>query len=353
MTIIHIINSIAGGGAEQMVYKLCLKSKNQHTTKVISLSGSKTLEEKFKKAGISVEYLNINSFKNLSFLSGFNKLKELIKENNGDMVFHCHQYYAGLLGMFYKMFVSPRTPIIFTLHTNKLDVVRRRFILFIMKMLRKKDIIFSKSSTKWYLKNNAIIPNGVEFDKSSSINIKTYEEEKVFQFLFLGRLNEAKNPLFLVTLVERLVSINYSNFQINIVGEGDLSTPLLEEIKLKNLESYFVFHGYHEKVDPFLNQSHCLILPSIREGMPMVILEAAASLVPIISTPVGSIPDFLNDKNGKVSTLDTFHNAMAEVISDYKKAANKAHTLLNEVKAQFDIDVVYQQHLELYKSAVK
>ena len=347
MTIVHLITGLGAGGAEQMVLELGIASKKASIkTIVISVTDVDLNETKFKTAGIEYHFLGINASKDLN--SGFKKLKTILKDQN-IIVMHCHMFHACMLGVIFKSFYKS-IPIVFTMHTNSVKQINRRLLLFLTKPLRVTDVIFSVNSKKWYLKNSVVIQNGVDFKK---FRIEQKRESKLsqpFEFLFLGRLYEPKNPLFLVELVKKLKLANIENFVISIVGDGPLRESLEIEIKNSNLESHFILHGFNYNVVPFLQQSNCLILPSLWEGMPVSIIEAAAAHLPIISTPVGSVPDFLNNSNAYVKDSSEFHLAMIDVFNNYSNALSKANDLYNQMSTLFDIDTVFKQHLNVYKS---
>ena len=356
MTIIHITNTLGGGGAEQMVLQLAKRSTTQYKTLVIVLcapGASNVLDNLFKENAIEYHYLNINSFRSKSLLKGLKKLHSLIK-SLPSVTFHCHQFHGVWLGMLYKIRYK-KIPIVFTLHTNKVKSISRRILLSFSKPLRFYDIIFSENAKKWYLKNNAIIPNGIDFKSFSKTPEKQYipASNTDFNFLFLGRLSTPKNPLFLVTLAKALLEKNKLNFKIHIVGEGVLKKDLLELISNENLEDVFVFHGFQKDIQPYLSQAHCMILPSIREGLPLVIIEAAAAKLPILSTPVGSIPDYLNATNGYLSTLEAFPETANKIILNYSDAQERAQKLYDDVKHIFSLEDVYNTHLNLYTSSIK
>ena len=354
MTIVHILSSFSGGGAENMVLQLAKQSNQNVKTVVISISQVNTItnaasiEDKFIQENIEVHCLDITSFKNASLKRGLKKLNAITKTLEHP-VFHCHMFHSVLLATFLNIAYT-RVPVVFTLHTNKLESISRRWLLFLTKSFRKKDIIFSINSKKWYLKNSKVIPNGVDFEYFSQNITLQQEVSKPFVFLFLGRLHTPKNPLYMVTAAKLLIDNNITEFVIHVVGGGDMEEELKEHIDKNNVSKHFKLLGFHNNVKPFLAEANCLMLPSIREGMPIVILEAAAAKLPIIATPVGSIPDFLNNSNAYLSNLDVFHESMIDVILNYENTKPKADKLYDEVKSAFDINSVYNEHLKLYKS---
>ena len=111
-----------------------------------------------------------------------------------------------------------------------------------------------------------------------------------------------------------------------------LKEDLEEAIQMHKLSKYIQLKGFQNKVSKFLSEADCLIIPSLWEGMPVSIIEAGASKLPVISTPVGSIPDFLNDSNAYVSNLKNFHSSMISVLINYDDAKNRGEALYKLVK---------------------
>ncbi|WP_299274653.1 glycosyltransferase [uncultured Psychroserpens sp.] len=355
MTIIHISSSLGGGGAEQMVLQLAKCSTSVIKTIVISISDDNTLEPKFKEHQIEYHFLNVTSFKNSSLKRGLQKLHRIIKDQDKP-IFHCHQYHSAILGTLYRLFYK-KIPIVFTLHSSTIEIYNRKLMLFVTKGFRKKDIVFSENAKQWYLKNNVVIPNGVDFNELSITSSRQSEIDHPFRFLYLGRLSDEKNPLYMVTAAKKLIEVGLKNFVFDVVGEGKLKAQLLKLIEIetadhKDFERHFNLLGFRSDIKPYLQTANTLILPSKWEGMPMVIIEAAAAKLPIISTPVGSIPDFLNNDNAYVSDLSMFHQSMIDCIQNYDKALQKTQQLYDELKSSYNIDAVYQAHLNLYKSVL-
>lgn len=332
-----------------MVLRLAKLSQDNIRTIVFSISSINTLEPKFKEAGIEYYFLGINSFRNKTIIDGLKKFHEIVK-NYPDAVFHCHQHHSAFLAILYRIFYFKKVPFAFTLHTNKIDSIPRRIFLFITSPFRTADIIFSESGSKWYLKNSNIIANGVDFSDFNPNPNREFRKGQIFSFLYLGRLSEEKNPFHMIEVAKELLANNVNDFVIDIVGEGGLKNQLESMIESNNLQKHVIMHGFRNDVQKVIHDSHCMVIPSFREGLPVVLVEAAASLLPIISTPIGSIPDFINETNGYLSSHADFAKTMMQVMQDYPAALKKAKKLSSDAKSTFDINNVYMKHLGLYKS---
>ncbi|WCO03098.1 glycosyltransferase [Psychroserpens ponticola] len=353
MVIIHLSSTLGGGGAEQMVLQLAKQSNANIKTIVISLSDTNIgLESRFQDHNIEYHLLGVNSFRNSTLISGLKKLKKIIDAED-EVVLHSHMYHGFLLGLIYKLCYK-NIPIVFTLHSSAIENFGRKLMLHLTKPFRKQDIVFSNNAKMWYLKKNSeVIPNGVNFDELAPAKKRVFNSNDVFIFLYLGRLNTEKNPLQMVSAAQQLLKHNINNFVINFVGGGIMHDELVDSIESNNLSKHFNILGFQNDIKPFLAEAHCLVLPSLWEGMPVVLIEAAAAKLPIVSTPVGSIPDFLNDSNAYVTELDTFHKSMIDVYEDYDLALQKSAKLYTEIESQFKIENVFAKHLSVYQKSLK
>ena len=83
-----------------------------------------------------------------------------------------------------------------------------------------------------------------------------------------------------------------------------MEDKLLAAIRDYRLENFVRFEGFvsGEKKIELLNWANVFVLPSFNEGLPISILEAMSYRMPIISTPVGGIPEVVDERNGKLVT---------------------------------------------------
>ncbi|MBR9913754.1 MAG: glycosyltransferase family 4 protein [Algicola sp.] len=347
MTIVHVNIGLGGGGAEHMILEMAKKSQ-QDTIKTIifAITDNRQIEFKFAENNLEYHFLGINSPK--QFFKGIKTLKRKLAGYD-DVVMHCHMFHALIVGLTYSLFYK-KTPIVFTLHNILVEEFYRRIVLYLTKPFRKADINFSSRASKWYLRNTKVIANGVDFDKFKLDKERQYNVNETFKFLYLGRIEEQKNPLILTALATKLLAHGHDNFEILVAGEGDMRLQLEQQITKHHLEKHIKLLGFQKDVKQLLMNAHCMIMPSLWEGLPISLIEASATKLPIITTPVGSIPDFFNTTNAYVADCDTFHKEMISVLTDYQQALAKAEKLYIDNKTIFDINSVYQQHLELYRA---
>ena len=158
-------------------------------------------------------------------------------------------------------------------------------------------------SEVYQLRSLPIILNGClhptitdEYD-SVKKEIDSYKKNsKTKIFLTIARFSEQKNLKLLVGSFNELLVLN-SNVILLIIGDGD------QKIKseLFNLSGSHIFYlGNKSNVADYFSHSDVFCLSSKWEGLPITILEAFSFGLPVISTPVGGIPELINHKGNWV-----------------------------------------------------
>jgi len=341
--ILQLITGLNVGGAEKVVFDLALElNKHDFENFVIGISDKDFLVNDFNKANINVKILGVRkSF--YSFIKGLFYLKNFIKRENIKII-HAHMTHALIMAICVKLLL-PKVKIVFTSHSFNVGSILRETIIILLKPFRSIDIIFSVKMRKAIYKDNAVvIPNGINVNHYN-MNVS---KNKTFTFLSIGRIETVKNHVFLVDAAEKLQS--EFKFEIHIVGEGILKEELIKIIKKRKLDHIFKFLGYRSDINLICNQSNAFVLPSLWEGMPISLLEAGASSLPIISTPVGSIPELINESNGYLAELDVFVETMRAVYYDYSNAILKGKALQIIIKDNYDLSSVAEKHIEIYNS---
>ncbi|KUJ63728.1 hypothetical protein AR687_00640 [Flavobacteriaceae bacterium CRH] len=340
--ILQLITGLDVGGAEKVVFDLSRSLKDLgHEVFVIGISDKDNLKYLFEEENINVSILNVlKTFS--SFLRGCKELFVFIKEKDIRII-HVHMAHALIMALMVKIF-RPKLKIVFTSHNFNIGSKTRELIVNFSKHFRDADIIFSASMWKNIYKKNAyVIPNGIDVSKYET-NVKKNE---IFTFLCIGRIEPVKNHKFLVDIAVRLEK--EFDFEIHIVGEGFLKQELIDYIVEKNVKSKFKLLGYRKDINIICNRSHVFILPSLWEGLPISLLEAAASGIPVISTAVGSIPELIDENSGYLTDLDFLYDKMKLTYYNYNEALKKAGLLKRKIKEKYSLTFVVDEHIRVYK----
>lgn len=352
MNVAHVIIGLTMGGAEKIVVDLCAKSVKDKKVRMFVVSITEDMDRKPDLESLNIPLLCLRVKKSVnSVLNGIRQLRQYLIEKEIDVI-HAHMTHAYFISMFSSF--GTNIPIVFTGHNTNLGSKWREFFLYTTKSFRKFDIIFEKDQIRYFHKKNfrsVTIPNGILInqilEKQHDLN-----KFKIFTFINIGNLEHQKNQLFLINTANILKS-DKVNFQILIIGEGSKKEILNQKIKQSNLGNFVKLLGKRTDVPELLGRSHCFILPSHWEGMPLTILEAGVSGIPVIATPVGNIPQILNKDRGYISSLNNFAQAMKYVMDQYPLALEKADNLKRFVTTHFSMDHVYNKHIELYQKVIK
>ncbi len=204
-----------------------------------------------------------------------------------------------------------------------------------------------------------VIPNGVDYARLSALTRQPQQNPVIG---FVGRVVSIKDVKTFIRAV-RVVANVIKNVEVWIMGpteeEEDYYEECVQLVKNFNLESTIQFTGnvnlmeYYPKID-------VLVLTSISEGQPLVILEAQCLEIPVVATDVGSCRDLLegmaDDKHlghgGIVTGLaDPEESGMA--ILSILKSPEKAKTLgeagRERMKQFYDLPILYQKYHALYE----
>lgn len=142
-----------------------------------------------------------------------------------------------------------------------------------------------------------VVPNPVVLPSEEELQRR--EQSPLLRLLFLGLLDSQKGIYDLLDVLEREKSCFRGRVVLNVGGNGDTSV-FERRVLEKGLSDLVTFHGWvsGEKKKQLLLDSDVFVLPSYVEGLPMAILEAMAHGLAILSTPVGGIPEVVDESSG-------------------------------------------------------
>lgn len=144
-------------------------------------------------------------------------------------------------------------------------------------------------------------------------------EEKKKLIIFAGTIHENKAPDLLLKAWAKLKS-RYPDWHLSFMGSGDirLYEEMAEELGIRDSTEFTGYIGGEEKYRRFHDAS-ILCMCSYVEGFPMVVLEAWAHSVSVITTPVGGLPDVIEE--GK--------NCLTFPFGDYNNLSEQLETLID------------------------
>ena len=110
-----------------------------------------------------------------------------------------------------------------------------------------------------------------------------------------GRFSAEKGHRLLIEAMRQLKLQGRSNVTLDIYGDGPELPALTAQISAGDLESQVIMRGYCKELQPLYGRYDLFVLPSLSEGLPNVLLEAAAAGLPMVATAVGGVPALFAD----------------------------------------------------------
>ncbi len=181
-----------------------------------------------------------------------------------------------------------------------------------------------------------VIHNGI-----AAIPRARRRDSAVTTIITVGRLSREKGQLRLLHAVRDLHIDRSLDFRLLIVGDGPDENTLRKYTARWRLEKLVQFVGYQRDTNPYYEQADLFVLPSLSEGMPNVLLEAAAHGVPIVSSNVGGVPEmFVHGEEAVLVNVEAdtqLADAIADCLSDPVCTRRMADSARRRVMSQFSI----------------
>ena len=144
---------------------------------------------------------------------------------------------------------------------------------------------------------------GIDINKFNYRKRELKDKNKKIKILFCGRFIEKKGLIYALKAVKLIIG-QYPNLEFRVIGDGELRPDIEAFIKEQNLEKHVTLLGYklYHVFAQELQKAHILLQPSVTAqngdsegGSPVVLLEAQASGLPVISTCHADIPEVVLD----------------------------------------------------------
>ena len=291
--ILHIVTSMNMGGLETMIMNY-YRNINRNIVQFDFLTHRKkegVYDQEIKSLGGKIYYI--------SRLNPFSPIYK--KDLNDFFEKHKHEYkivHSHLDCMsYYPLKVAMKKGILVRIahaHSNNQD----KDFKYLIKIYSKKKILSvatslfacSNQAGEWTFGNNSnfkILKNAIQsekylfdYSKAESLRKKLNLENKII-IGHIGRFSEAKNHTFLLEIFKEIVKLN-DNVVLLLIGEGKLFKTIQYKVNELNLNKKVVFIGQSNKVQDYLMCMDVFILPSLYEGLGIVLIEAQTSGLPCL-----------------------------------------------------------------------
>lgn len=357
MNILYTITGLSMGGAETITVNLARQMQERgHTVMIMYLSGEQKVSV---PDGVILKnlYLKKNPY---GFLKSLRKAKKVIRDFKPDVV-HANMFHAIFFTRLLRLFV--KIPyLISTEHSNNFHGQVRRFCEHCTDFLSDLNTNVSQMATDYFVqsgvfskKKSIAMYNGVDmhrFCKKRNSELRTVLNIKNDDFVFINvsRFNEAKDHKTLLTAFNQVHRIK-GNTKLLLVGDGELHNEISEIIEELQLNDSVILAGIRHNTEDFYNASDCFVLSSVYEGFGLVLVEAMACELPVISTDCGGTKEIIAEEDDLVPVKSPELLAK-KMISVMEASAEQRFAVGNrnrESVKKFDLEIIADKWESLYK----
>ena len=300
------------GGADRQVMLLARELKRRgHMVRVVSLLPGGDMADDLKGDAVQVDSLGFN--RKFELPKAVAQLRAQIRTFQPDVV-HAHMFHANMLARITRLF-TPVDAVVSTSHNvyesdphqgSLREVTARERLYRLTDFLSEITTNVAQVGTDRYVRVGAVpkeksktIHQGMDvskFHKDSAARerIRSQQDigEKEFVWLAVGTLTEQKD----FTTLLKAVAKQPASGKVWILGKGKLRSNLEQLTSELGIKNRVQFHGSvpPNKVRGYMNAADAFVLSSRWEGMPLVLLEAMACELPIVSTRSGGSEELVN-----------------------------------------------------------
>ena len=352
MKVIQVIPFFGMGGAEIMCENLVYElRKLGHEVVAISLYRKKTpITERLEKLGADIRYLDKKDGFDFSM---FRKLKRIFKQEKPDVI-HTHIYVAKYV---FPVAARMKIKVVHTIHNVATKEASKYSRVFNNYYYKHHDVIpvalskqIQQTIVDEYKIDSERIPvilNGI--DLSKCMPKLDYTVKTMFKILHIGRFYEQKNHVGLIQAFHMFHS-KHQDTELWLIGDGEKKTEIESYVIGNNLTSSVKFLGEQNNVHPYLYEADMFTLPSNYEGIPMTLIEAMGTGLPIVATAVGGVPDMLDKNSAQLVAVD--ETAIAYAFETYYlsydlRKSNGEKAL--EMSKRFAAETMASNYLKIYQ----
>lgn len=293
--VVHLLSSDIYSGAESVTVSIIKSLEEEYEFIYVSPSGS--IEKILNDKGIKhISLDNINPI----------TLKRLFEQLKPDIV-HAHDFKASVK----LAFTNYKCKKISHLHQNPtwIKKINHYSIIYGISSLFYDNIITVSSQiieeaifSKIAYKKMKLLNNYVDKKTVIKNSLEPYDGEK-YDILFIGRLEEEKDPLRFIKLSKDLVDV-FDDIKIGMVGNGSLKNDCDELIKTYKIESNVDMIGFQSNPHKVIKNSKVLVITSKWEGFGLAAVESMILGKPVITTPVGGLKSIIDLNCGRFYSTD-------------------------------------------------
>ncbi|MBB6638158.1 glycosyltransferase family 4 protein [Cohnella thailandensis] len=318
-----------------------------------------------------INYYQIDFARNVTKLAqnlrAYKQVKRLLEANNYSFV-HCHSPIGGVVGRLVAK--KTNTKVIYTAHGfhfyKGAPLINWLIYYPIEKILSKNtDVLITINAEDYQIaarrfstKNVIQIPGvGIDVEKfDTNRNNKSEIREQLgikkdeLMLLSVGELSKRKNHEI---VIKALSLISDERVIYYICGRGELQEELVTLSEKLDIKNRVIFLGYKTNISDYCKAADLFVFPSLQEGLPVALMEAMASGLPVIASKIRGNIDLIKDKDGgylvNPSDSGSYANGIKQIINNPEELESFGERNKEYIK-EYGLDKVEMIMRDIYKS---
>ncbi len=355
-TVLQIITSPSGGGAEVLARKLGTKMAEYGFRSEMLYFNMNSNISKYLQLQTNEDLLHVSSRNPLAIIKLRKFIKALLYKSNKSVI-HVHStwpfYYVALscLGLDVKLVYTEHNTYNRRRRIPFLKIIERFFYSKYSKIICISEGV-KKSLHGWIgfrlCQRTLVVTNGASIYKFKKRNSKL----ELIRFVSIGSLNSKKG---FKTALAALSLLNGYDWTYTIVGEGpnrnNLNT-LATRLKIRHRVNFI---GWSDEVEMHLHQADIQLIPSLWEGFGLVAVEGMSTGLPVVASNVDGLREVLDPKNPATFLVDDFTNEEAwlmlilECIQSLRNNREHISNLARKQAEKFSFEKMVAGYIRVYR----
>jgi glycosyltransferase involved in cell wall biosynthesis len=303
LKVVHALRSLDFGGAEKLVIELASRQaqSDEIDVELACINPGGPLKAEAISRGLPVSVTGLGSIR---YFSGISRMRKYLLAARPDLV-HTHNFLAHthtapaarMLGI----------PVIHTKHGRAVTSMSwapalRRYIY----ALSYAVVVVSKETGEIFARRSGVsdskirvVHNGIDLDRYKKISVDRQSlpglekiSKDIVLFGAVSRLDPVKDHTTMLRAFAE-VAANHINSYFLIVGDGPERGKIEALIRELSIDDRVIMTGFTDQAPLYVSAMDMYLQPSLEEGLSLTLLEAAASGVPVVVTPVGGNPEVI------------------------------------------------------------
>jgi glycosyltransferase involved in cell wall biosynthesis len=363
LRLLLVVDSLEVGGAERHVVDLAMALHRKGHEVEVACSVSGGLSEPLEAAGVPVWPLTRRLVKRRVSVAYARGIRRLLRERRFDLV-HAHIFASAVAAAIATL--GKEAPLVITEHTEaSWQTWRTRRVSRWAHRRAKRVIAVSTPIERRLIERdgvpphlvtripNAVIPASDEPPDPAGALPDGWVEGPLVGVV--ARLQPEKGVANFLKAAARVSEIS-PRARFLVVGDGPLREELLNLVEHLGISERVRFLGYRTDSRALMGLMDLLVVPSLTEGSPLIVLEAMAAGVPVVASAVGGIPDQV--RHGREGILvppddpDALGDALGALLRDPAYARRLGEAGRRRTENEFSHETLVRRIEAVYRAAI-